>query len=251
MTSRKQSQHSRLCSITLRHPRRSRSGLSPKLVAPSAKNPSLLSVGKLHPRAVTCSDGCSHRRTTQRQRAYNSRWNSSERKAATVMVLNADAATPSAVSNETLGKNTKNLVSRLCRLNETPTRAVALVSALTAAGLRVGIEVGRDQVRSVAIVVGHHQQRQVVVCRRYAPQRRVRGRCSVIKKVFERCERRESLRSGRSANRSDFRWFFIGTFITSIPACILFVHGTRREVDRHALHPWGDLHHQPEVRRDS
>ena len=33
---------------------------------------------RAHPRAVTCSDSCSHKRTTQRQKAYNQRLISSE-----------------------------------------------------------------------------------------------------------------------------------------------------------------------------
>ena len=36
-----------------------------------------------------------------------------------------------------------------------------------------------------------------------------------------------------------FGWFFIGTFVTSIPARLLFVDGLGAELERHALHPRG------------
>ena len=39
-----------------------------------------------------------------------------------------------------------------------------------------------------------------------------------------------------------FGWLFIGTFVTSIPARLLFIDGVGRELDRHALRRRGRLH---------
>ena len=87
---------------------------------------------RAHPRAVTCSDSCSHKRTMQRQKAYNQRWSSSERKAATVTVISSETS----LSASEMYPNGHILPTQ----GGDSSRLVSIVSQLTAAGLRCDLQ---------------------------------------------------------------------------------------------------------------
>jgi hypothetical protein len=87
---------------------------------------------KSHPRAVTCGDACAHKRTTQRQKAYNQRLSGSQRKAATVTVLNGSQEMPAMADSKITEPEPPVLGSP---------RLVSIVRQLASSGLRLRLTV--------------------------------------------------------------------------------------------------------------
>ncbi len=88
------------------------------------------------PNCCTCGDGCSKQRLRERQKRYDARWRRSDRKAATVTVLNGSSETSAPVANATLERTS----TPPPLANATPS-LVAVVQQLASSGLRVAMTV--------------------------------------------------------------------------------------------------------------
>jgi hypothetical protein len=86
---------------------------------------------KSYPRTVTCGDGCAHKRTAQRQKAYNQRANP-QKKGATVTVI-----TPSTPIAD--GVPVQNCTATPAPADDD--RLINMVQRFTAVGLSVGMEI--------------------------------------------------------------------------------------------------------------